>query len=417
MEDWPAMSSVPSPLRGRPTSSAQLNPPWLPPTWALAAALVAAAANLRLALAGFPPLAEQIVADLHLSNAQAGALTTLPVLCMGLFAPAAHWLGTRYGAAPAVLAALACLTLGSALRLAGAHLVPLFAGTLLAGVGIAVAGTLLPRLVKALFPPERVGAVTGIYMVSMMAGAAGSSAAAVPLAQWLGSWEASLASWALVGLVGLLAWAPLARRVWVNRAEVAGAAASGLPWRSATAWLVAGYLVTQSWAFYSCLAWIAPSYVHLGWDSADAGYLLAVFSATQIVSGLLAPVLTDRVHDLRGPLLAAAGFALLGLLGLLVAPAAAPWVWVSLIGIGQGAAFALALVLLVRYAATPADSGRLSAMGFLVGYSIASFGPFTMGAVRDATHGFHVVWLVLVLLMALQVAFVLLLRPSRPRVT
>lgn len=87
-----------------------------------------------------------------------------------------------------------------------------------------------------------------------------------------------------------------------------------------------------------------------------------------------------------------------------------------MIGIGQGAAFALALVLLVRYAATPTASGGLSAMGFLVGYGIASFGPVTMGAIRDATHGFHGVWLVLVLLMAVQVAFVALLHPGRPRV-
>jgi CP family cyanate transporter-like MFS transporter len=411
------MSSATSPTPGASVVPAHRTPEWLPRPWVLAVALVAAAANLRLALAGVPPLAQLIVTDLHLSNAEAGALTTLPVLCMGLFAPAAHWLSTRYGAAPTVFVALACLTLGSLTRLGGAHLVALYGGTLLAGVGIAVAGTLLPRLVKTLFPPERVGLVTGVYMVSMMVGAAGSSAAAVPLAELLGSWQASLASWTLLGLLGLLAWSPLARTVWTNRAEVtAGASSTRLPLRHPTAWIVAGYLLTQSWAFYSCLAWISPSYVQLGWDRTHAGYLLAVFSATQIVSGLLAPVLTDRVHDLRTLLLAAAVFGTAGLLGLLLAPTAAPWVWVGVIGIGQGAAFALALVVLVRYAATPAASGRLSAMGFLVGYGIASFGPVTMGAIRDATHGFHGVWLILVLLMGAQVTFVVLLHPARPKV-
>ena len=414
---WAAMSSATSPLPGPSVESPHRRAEWLPGPWVLAIALVAAAANLRLAIAAVPPLAQLIVTDLHLSNAQAGALTTLPVLCMGLFAPVAHWLSTRFGAAPAVLAALACLTLGSLVRVGGAHLLALYGGTLLAGVGIAVAGTLLPRLVKTLFRPERVGLVTGLYMVSMMTGAAGSSAVAVPLAERLGSWQGSLASWSLIGFLGLLAWAPLARSEWANRAEVtSGGSSWRLPLRHPTAWLVAGYLATQSWAFYSCLAWISPSYVQLGWDRTDAGYLLSVFSATQIVSGLLAPILTDRVHDLRLLLLPAAGFGTAGLLGLLLAPTAAPWVWVGVIGIGQGAAFALALVLLVRYAATPTASGGLSAMGFLVGYGIASFGPVTMGAIRDATHGFHGVWLVLVLLMAVQVAFVALLHPGRPRV-
>lgn len=411
------MPSATSPLPGFSADALHRRPEWLPRAWVLAVALVAAAANLRLALAGVPPLAQLIVTDLHLSNAEAGALTTLPVLCMGLFAPVAHWLSTRYGAAPTVLAALACLSLGSLTRLGGAHLLALYGGTVLAGIGIAVAGTLLPRLVKTLFPPERVGLVTGVYMLAMMLGAAGSSAAAVPLAGLLGSWQASLASWSLLGLLGLLAWAPLARSVWVNRAEVtSGPSSSRLPLGHSTAWLVAGYLATQSWAFYSCLAWISPSFIQLGWDRTDAGYLLAVFSATQVVSGLLAPVLTDRVHDLRLLLLPAAGLGTLGLLGLLLAPTAAPWVWVGVIGLGQGAAFALALVLLVRSAVTPAASGRLSAMGFLIGYCIASFGPVTMGVIRDVTHGFHGVWLVLVLIAGVQAAFVALLHPERAKV-
>jgi len=213
--------------------------------WVLAIALVAVAANLRLALAGVPPLVQLIVTDLQLSNAAAGVLTTLPVLCMGLFAPAAHWLSVRFGPAPTVFAAVACLALGSLTRLGGGSLVALYGGTLLAGVGIAVAGTLLPRLVKTLFPADRVGLVTGVYMLAMMVGAATSSAVAVPLVGLLGSWQASLASWSVVGFVGLAAWAPLARAGWVNRAEAtSGGGHSRLPFRSRTAWLVAGYLVT-----------------------------------------------------------------------------------------------------------------------------------------------------------------------------
>lgn len=413
MPHCPTMSTPAAPTADHPAPPAHRSPEWLPPVWVLAIALVSVAANLRLALAGVPPLVQLIVTDLQLSNAAAGVLTTLPVLCMGLFAPVAQWLSERFGSAPTVFAAVACLALGSLTRLGGSSLVALYSGTLLAGVGIAVAGTLLPRLVKTLFPPERVGLVTGVYMLAMMVGAATSSAVAVPLVALLGSWQASLASWSVVGFVGLLAWAPLARAVWVNRAEVtSGGSHSRLPFRSPTAWLVAGYLATQSWAFYSCLAWIAPSYVQLGWDRTHAGYLLSVFSATQVISGLLAPVLTDRVTDLRLLLLPAAGLGSAGLLGLLLAPTAAPWVWVGVIGLGQGAAFALALVLLVRYAATPAASGRLSAMGFLVGYGIASFGPVTMGVIRDATQGFHAVWLVLVLVMVVQFAFVALLRPG-----
>lgn len=408
-------------MTAEPTSasSRQARQEWLPPTWALALSLVAVAGNLRLALAGVPPLVPLITTDLQLSNAAVGVLTTLPVLCMGLAAPVAHWAAVRWGSAPMVFLAMVSLTLGSAVRAAGDHLPALYGGTLLAGLGIAIAGTLLPRLVKTLFPPERVGAMTGLYTLAMMSGAALSSAAAVPLADRLGSWQASLASWSVLGLVGLLAWAPLARRVWTHRSHVTGAAGGGparLPLRHPTAWLVSAYLAVSSWGFYSCLAWIAPSYTQLGWERHASGYLLAVFMAAQIVSGLLAPVLTDTVHDLRLLLVPAAVLSGLGLLGFLLAPSAAPWVWVGVLGLGQGGAFALALVLLLRYAATPLASGGLSAMGFLVGYTVAAFGPVSMGAVRDATGGFHAVWLVLGLICLGQLGVCVALRPRLRKV-
>jgi CP family cyanate transporter-like MFS transporter len=73
------------------------------------------------------------------------------------------------------------------------------------------------------------------------------------------------------------------------------------------------------------------------------------------------------------------------------------------------------LVLLVDYAATPAASGRLTAMCFFVSYTLASIGPFAMGAVRDVTGGFGAVWLVLVALMSVQIALASVLRPGLPR--
>lgn len=404
--------STPAPARSvatAPTSSL--------PTWFMAAALVAVAANLRVAIATVPPLVDRISSELGLSHAWIGALTTLPVLCMGLFAPVAQRLSVRFGPAVSIWLAVATLGAGSLLRGWSGHVWTLYLGTFAAGVGIAVAGTLLPRLVKAVFPPERTGAVTGLYMLAMMGGAAAASAVAVPLAGLLGSWQASLASWSLLALLGLLAWAPMVARERRHRATVSPAdQGHGLPWRSPTAWLVAGYLASQSWAFYSSLAWIAPAYVDRGWDPAVAGYLLSAYASAQVLTGLLAPAMTDHIGDRRLLLLPAAVLGLAGLLGLLLAPDLAPWLWVVVLGLGQGAAFSLALVLLVDYAETAAGSGRLAAMTFLISYSIASCGPLVMGAVRDAADGFGAIWLILSLLMLVQIAFVLMLRPGLPRV-
>ncbi|WP_330473091.1 MFS transporter [Terrabacter sp. C0L_2] len=381
----------------------------------MAVALVAVAANLRIAITSVPPLLDAISGDLGLSHAAAGALTTLPVLCMGVFAPVASRIAHHTGAAAAVLLAVISILAGTLSRFAGGHVVVLYAGTFLCGVGIAVAGTLLPRLVKTYFPPERTGLVTGLYMLAMMGGAAASSAIAVPLADRLGSWQASLGSWSVVALVGAIAWAPFTVRA--NPHHTPGEEGPGrLPWRHPTAWLVAGYLALQSWCFYSAVTWLAPTYVEHGWSRASAGYLAAAFSGAQIVSGLLGPVLSDRTHDMRRLLLPAAALGVAGSVGIWLAPLAAPWVWAVVTGLGQGAAFSLALVLLVRYTRTPEASGRLTGMAFLISYGIASIGPLAMGLVRDVTGGLSVVWLVLAAIGLLQGLVVLRLRPDLRRV-
>ena len=78
----------------------------------------------------------------------------------------------------------------------------LFAGTLAAGAGIAVANVLLPALVKRRFG-EQATFITGIYSVALGVGAALAAGLAVPSERWLGdSWRAALAVWAVPGAAG-----------------------------------------------------------------------------------------------------------------------------------------------------------------------------------------------------------------------
>ena len=217
--------------------------PHLPPVWAMALSLVAVAANLRTAMASVPPLAESIMGGLGLSGAALGALTTLPVLCMGVFAPLAQRVAARIGAAGAVEAAAACAAVGLATRFAGGHVGVLYAGTFVAGVGIAIGGTLLPGLVKELFPPQRSGLVTGLYMLAMMGGAAASSAlvGADPAVAGLVAGVARLVVPARPGRCSRVA-AGGARARPTAGGEPAVVDPGTLPWRHLTAWLVAGYL-------------------------------------------------------------------------------------------------------------------------------------------------------------------------------
>ena len=132
--------------------------------WLVAVVLVAL--NLRTPIASVPPVAGPVGRDLHLTAAQTGLLTTLPVVCMGLFAPVGALASRRWGRGRVLGAAVALILAGTALRLLPAALWP---ATVLAGIGIAVAGALLPSLVRARFP-RWVGPVTGLYTAGLLLG-------------------------------------------------------------------------------------------------------------------------------------------------------------------------------------------------------------------------------------------------------
>ncbi len=375
------------------------------------------AVNLRVLMASLPPLAETIREDLSLTAGQTGLLTTIPVLCMGLLAPASTMAARRFGTAQTIGAGVTMVLVGTALRGIGGQAVwSLYAGTLAAGIGIALAGTLLPGIVKTFFPPERAGLGTGLTMFAMMGGAGVAAAVSVPLARALGGWPPALLVWVVPALVGVLGWVPIALAVRHHTLTepTPVVLTHALPWRSVTAWLLSLYLSFQSWQFYSSLAWLAPTYESHGWAPQRAGLLMALFTGAQLVSGLVAPALFDRVADPRVLVIGSGLTGVAGEIGVWLLPDAAPWLWALLLGAGQGAAFALGLTFLVRYAATPADSARLTALAFLISYSAAALGPATMGWIKDTAGTFTMVWGVLALLMVPQLVLGSRLRADRP---
>ena len=129
------------------------------------------ASNLRPALTSVSAVLGTIQQDLGLSGVVSGLLTTIPVLCMSVFALSAAWITERIGPERGVLWSVVLIGVATAGRLAGEELVVLFAATFLVGVGIAVAQSQLPTIVKAHFP-QRVALVTGLYTLGINAGAA-----------------------------------------------------------------------------------------------------------------------------------------------------------------------------------------------------------------------------------------------------
>ena len=89
-----------------------------------------------------------------------------------------------------------------------------------------------------------------------------------------------------------------------------------------------------------------------------------------------------------------------GVAGVLLAPMAAPYLWVALIGAGQGGCFALGLNLFVLRTERVVDTARVSAMAQSIGYTLCAFGPLLVGLLHEATGSWTAP---LVLLLALLV--------------
>src|SRR3954470_11386800 len=105
------------------------------------------ALNLRLAVTSVGPLLQEIVQSLGFDRAEAGILTTLPVLCFGLIGPLAPVLGRRFGAENVIFGALIAVAIACAMRLAPSAAL-LYASGVLAGIAIGLMNVLLPGIVK-----------------------------------------------------------------------------------------------------------------------------------------------------------------------------------------------------------------------------------------------------------------------------
>jgi MFS transporter, CP family, cyanate transporter len=356
--------------------------------WLLALAVGLVGANLRPAVTSVAPVLEDIRADLGLSAAAAAALTALPILCFGLAALGAPRLTRRLGAGPTVTLALVVLTFGL-----GVRLVPsvglLFAGTLLAGAGIAVGNVMVPAVIKAEFP-RRVGTMMGLFVGVMGASAAVSAAATVPIAVATSlGWRAGIGVWALPGAAAVICWlAASSQRRAV--AESPDAAPRPRMRRDPVAWQVTAFMGLQSLNFYALLTWLPSVFRSQGFDPEQAGFLLGVGTLLTVPAGLFVPTLAARSADQRRWAVAGTGLAIAGLTGVLLGPTSLAVAWVVGLGIGQGTSFALALTLVVLRTRTAGDAVRLSAMSQSVGYTVAAAGPFLLGLLHDLSGGWAV---------------------------
>jgi len=377
-----------------------------PALW-LMVSIILVALNLRPSMAAVGPLLSAIRGDIPLSYSLASLLTMLPVMAMGLAMffglSVSRWLGEQR----TVVVSLLIIGLATVSRLFLDSAAELILSAVLAGVGIALIQALMPALIKSRFS-DNVSVCMGLYVTSIMGGAAIAASFAPLVMTRTGSWRMGLAIWAVLALLALLFW--LAQRSGIP-IPAAQAQRNGSFFANSRAWLLAIFFGLGTASYTCVLAWLAPYYVEKGWSEQNAGLLLGFLTAMEVLSGLLTPAIANRSRDRRLVLVVLLALIMAGFCGLILSPQHLSLLWPCLLGLGIGGLFPMSLIVSLDHLDNPQRAGALTAFVQGIGYLIAGLSPLIAGMIRDQLGSFEWAWWSLTGVMALMLLMALRFNP------
>lgn len=357
--------------------------------WSVLLLVMLVGINLRPFLAAPGPLLTEIVHDLGMSHEGVSILTLLPMLLMGVGAFVSPNIQAAIGTRPGLLAALALLVLGSALRLGAASGLAFILTAALCGAGVAFIQATFPGIIKENFPRSIV-VVTGLYSAVIMGGGA-LGARAMPALTGLGlSWRAALAWLAAPAVIALtVAWLTLTetRTARPDRNLV------GHLLRRPRTWALMAAFGLVNGGYSSVITWLAAYYQSLGWRSVDSANLVAIMAISQAIAALGLPALARHGADRRPWLFLTLVMQATGFAGLAFAPEWSPAFWSGICGAGLGSSFALAIVTALDHLDKPEQAGALAALLQGGGFLIAALAPLMMALLHDWTASYTAGWL------------------------
>jgi MFS transporter, CP family, cyanate transporter len=349
--------------------------------------IILIASNLRLSVSATGALLDELGSSLHLGSGVESFLTAVWPLAFAVGGVSGSWLARRFTAGTVISWAIGILAVGEVVHSLH-NTAALVLGSILAGLGIALANVLLPVVVRQYFP-TRVGQVTGLYAMVLSGGAAFAALASVPVSDHLHNVGAGLAVWVIPAVIGLFAWVGARpQRVAHPTNAVTAEPATHLPLRKLTrsklAWSMAALFGLQSMGAYVIMGWLPTILSDAGMSAGKAGVVLSAVFFINIPINYVVPHLGARMKDQRPLLIALSLASLVGFIGLIVAPASLAWVWAVFFGFGM-AVFPLVLALFPARGGTAHGTAALSTFGQSIGYLLAATAPIAFGLLHDAT--------------------------------
>ena len=351
----------------------------------------------RAPLTAVGTLVSNISADMGLSSAAAGMITTIPLLAFAFVSPFVTRIAKSYGYGRTLCCALIILAIGTAIRsLAGTPGV--YIGTILMGIGIAFGNVLTPGIIKMKFP-EQVGLATGVYVASLAVFSGIAAAVSVPVAT-LYSWKMALGMWVIVVAACLGWWMALSRGGLQEGSSDESANAERKHSRSVytykMAYILAAYFGLQSILYYCFVAWLPTILVFKGYSQSGAGFYTTLNQMVGLPMAFFVPIVAAKLRNQKSLALLVGVIYFIGM-GILFACSSPVMMAVALglCGLGAGASTSLVTVDITLRASHGEIASELAGMSQLIGYILAAIGPTLLGRIYDSSGS----WTVPIILM------------------
>lgn len=410
----------------------------------LVVAVVLFALNMRAGVTSIAPVLQEIQGGLHMSDSLAGLLTSLPTLIFALVGLITPLASRTLGLHSTMLVAMVALSLGLIVRAFMGGSAGFLVFTIVALAGIAITNVLMPAFIKTHFP-AKIPTYTAVYSTALTAMAFLSSVVVAPMSHSMSTgWRGAVGFWGLLAVLAVVpagilvalqkkhrlavgdgaaagdgagasgaanaditADADVAAHTGANApgntaaasaavdADAANAAAGAEPaklwvmFRSKKACALALFFGLQSLHAFVQMGWLAQIFRDYGVSQNYAGMLAGLMQLLSIPGAMLAPALLGKVKNPRILVAGTAAIAAPAYLGMLLAPASVPWLWVILFALAN-TTFPMALTLIGWSGRSGDTTALLSSFVQSFGFLIASLGPLLVGILLQATTGWTV---------------------------
>ncbi|ROQ44555.1 CP family cyanate transporter-like MFS transporter [Marinobacter sp. 3-2] len=336
---------------------------------------------LRIPVLVAPPLAPFISDELALTQALTGALTTLPILMLAIGSMPGSLAIARIGPRNTLALAMMIMVIGSAGRGLMPDTLTLMIASAVMGIGVSMMQPSLPALLPRWLEPHHLALGSAIYMNGMLMGEFIGAGITLPVLMPLldNSWRATLVAWSLPALL-VAAALFLPKR---DRAKPVRKVAWLPDWHNPLTLRIGLLLGLSGSLFFGLNAYMGNLLQHQGqFDKLPDA--LFWYNLAQVFASLIMLKMARYWVGRRGVIATLASISLLGAIGAVMLTGWWSIVSATLMSLVAGMLLIL-LVAIPPLVVSSAETGRLSAGTFLVGYTVAFCVPMLGGVVADWT--------------------------------